>query len=309
MAVLQSPEPGEPVFLSARHLVGRSPTADTQVPSRSVSGEHAVFLWTGEGWQLKDLGSRNGTWVGEQQLTPGEPVTLHADDEIAFGDPSERWVVRSVREPTVAAWTPELVAEGEGRLLALPDEADPEVVIELDAARGWQLIRDGESHPVQHGASVEVAGSTYLISIPTSLAPVPMTTELREISITQNTIRRAELDFAVSADEEYIELTITVGGRPQRLAPRVHHYMLVVLARRRLEDIAEGVEESEQGWVYTSDLRKDLRITPNQYYVMSHRLRREVEDLGVVDASRLIEKRSTTRQIRIGATRLTVRRL
>jgi hypothetical protein len=309
MAVLQSPESSEPVFLSARHMVGRSPGADTEVTSRAVSGEHAVFLWTGARWELRDLGSRNGTWVGERQLGPGETAALAADDEIAFGDPGERWILRSDREPTVAAWTTGVVSEGEGRLLALPDEADPQVVIELDAAHGWQLLRDGESSPVQHGDEVVIGDVAWRICIPPVLSPVPMTAELREISITQDTIRRAELDFGVSSDEEYTELRVTVGPRAVTLPPRVHHYMLLELARRRLADAADGVVEAEQGWVYTSDLRRDLRITANQYYVMSHRLRREVEELGIVDATRLIEKRTTSRQVRIGATRLNVRSL
>ncbi|MCO4772021.1 MAG: FHA domain-containing protein [Deltaproteobacteria bacterium] len=309
MAVLMSPYSGAPEFLGARHLVGRSEVANIVVRDPAVSGEHAVFTWTGRVWELRDLGSRNGTWVDDRQLGPGERLPLELGNQIAFGDRKKRWELLSAAPPTVAGWTDGLVVEGEGRLLALPSEEDPQVVVELDPVRGWQMIREGESSPVRHGEMVTIGRTEFTISIPAALAPVPMTAELQEISITENTTRRMKLDFGVSADEEYIELTADVGGTSRRLAPRVHHYLLLVLARRRLADAAEGVAESEQGWVYTNDLRKGLRITANQYYVMTHRLRREVEDLGVVDASRLVEKRTTSRQVRIGVPDLTVRSL
>jgi len=306
VAVLENPSNAEPVFLSARHLFGRSPGVNTQISSPEVSGEHAVFLWTGERWELRDLGSKNGTWVGDTQLGPGERKVVAAGDAVAFGDPASQWILRSDGEPTVAAWTEGLVLEGEGQLLVLPNDDDPQAIIELDPVHGWQLIRDGKSSPVAHGDAVTIDGGTYRVSVPGVLAPVPMTAEMQDVSITENTIRRVGLEFAVSSDEEYIELTATVGDTPRRMAPRVHHYLLLVLARARLTDAADGVVESEQGWVYTTDLRRDLRITANQYYVMSHRLRREVEDLGVVDAVRLLEKRTTSRQVRIGVARLAV---
>ncbi len=309
MAVLVPPEGEAPAVLGARHMVGRSPGAHTRIPSRAVSGEHAVFLWTGERWSVRDLGSKNGTWVGDRQLAPGETVSLPSGSEIAFGEPENRWTLVSDFGPTVAAYHGREILEGEGRLLALPDEDDPEVVIELDPAYGWQAIRDGEALGVVDGEEVEAGGHTWTICLPNTLLPAPLTTELQEISITEKTIGRTSLDFAVSADEEYIELTAKVSGISHLLPPRVHHYLLLTLARTRLTDAAEGIAESEQGWMYTSALRKALRISPNQYYVMTHRLRRELEDLGVVDATRLVEKRTTSRQVRIGVSQLTVRPL
>jgi len=309
MAVLMHPGGDAPAILGARHLVGRSPGAHTRVPSRAVSGEHAVFLWTGERWELRDLGSRNGTFVGGRQLAPGETVTLKTGAEIAFGEPEARWVLASAAGPTVAAVSGREIMEGEGRLLALPDEDDPEIVIELDPAYGWQALRDGEAIGVVDGEELDAGGRSWRICLPSTLVPAPYTTELREISITEKTIGRTALDFAVSADEEYIELTAKVAGMPHQLPPRVHHYLLLTLARHRLTDAAEGVAESEQGWMYTSELRKALRISPNQYYVMTHRLRRELEELGIVDATRLVEKRTTSRQVRIGVSELTVRPL
>ncbi len=309
MAVLLDPESASPEILGARHLVGRSVVAHTLIRDRAVSGDQAVFQWTGSHWELRDLGSRNGTWVGGQQLRPGERRTLSKGDEIAFGDPSRVWVLESAAAPTVAAWTDGIIVEGEGRLLALPTPDDPLVVIELDPVHGWQLHRHGEASPVTDAEVVDVGGVDYTVRIPSSFTPIPVTAELGTIYSPQKTVGNMVLHFGVSADEEYIELTAKVGSARRQMPPRVHHYLLLILARQRLMDESEGVADAEQGWMYTSDLRQGLRISPNQYYVMVHRLRREAEDLGVMDASQLIEKRTTSRQVRIGTANLTIRNL
>ena len=137
---------------------------------------------------------------------------------------------------------------------------------------------------------------------------MPETAELKEISLDKR-VDLIRLDFAVSADEEYIEVTCALGDEREAIKPRSHHELLLLLARKRFDDAGEGVGESEQGWVYTSEVRSMLRISANQFYVMSHRCRKDLEDLGVVDAARIIEKRTTSRQIRIGVTDLTIRSL
>jgi hypothetical protein len=152
-----------------------------------------------------------------------------------------------------------------------------------------------------------LGGREFRLGLP-GASGVPQTAELREISLDRRTdVMR--LDFGVSADEEYIEVTAWLAGRAESIRPRAHLELLLVLARRRIEDAGGGVGSSEQGWVYTSDVRSMLRISANQFYVMSHRCRKDLEDLGVVDANRIIEKRTTSRQIRIGVADLTVHSL
>ena len=68
-----------------------------EVPDRWMSGEHAELCLTGEGWELRDLGSRNGTRVWGQQRS----VSVLSDGDV-FETGSTFWVFRSM-----------LVAEGE----------------------------------------------------------------------------------------------------------------------------------------------------------------------------------------------------
>ena len=51
-----------------------------------VSRRHARLRVTGEALQVEDLGSTNGTRVGEQALKAGEPMALHAGDKLRIGD-------------------------------------------------------------------------------------------------------------------------------------------------------------------------------------------------------------------------------
>src|SRR2546423_5173140 len=44
-------------------LIGRDPGCQLRVQSPLVSRRHAEVSWTGQGWLLRDLGSRNGTYV------------------------------------------------------------------------------------------------------------------------------------------------------------------------------------------------------------------------------------------------------
>jgi len=63
------------------YWVGRQATNDLQLEDNAVSRRHCLFLRVGEGCTLKDLESRNGTFVTgtpvtEQQLSPGDEIRI-----------------------------------------------------------------------------------------------------------------------------------------------------------------------------------------------------------------------------------------
>ena len=307
MALIRNDKTGSRVVLRSRHLVGRSAAVDTTVDTAGVSGEHAAFTWTGHGWELRDLGSTNGTFVGDRQVGAGERVKLAPGDRIGFGGTSDPWLVDTVAAPSVVAWSGEDLIEGEGPFLALPSLDDPDVVIERDDMH-WVLVQNDERTPLSDRETVVVRGRAWEIGLPTALAataPLGDASQLK--TLMERSLSGTSLAFAVSGDEEYLELTVTVAGEPNKLPPKAHQYLLLVLARSRMED-NEG-PASEQGWVYSSDLRKMLACSANQFHVMCHRCRREFEKLGVTDAPEIIERRTTSRQVRIGVARLVVGRI
>lgn len=64
-------------------LVGRSPESALVLEDDFASGRHARIFKGPEGWMVEDLGSTNGTFIGQQRLTTAVPVA--AGTEIRFG--------------------------------------------------------------------------------------------------------------------------------------------------------------------------------------------------------------------------------
>ena len=68
-------------------VIGRSADqCEFVVAHPTVSRRHARLRVAGEALQVEDLGSTNGTRVGEQALKAGEPVPLHAGNKLRIGD-------------------------------------------------------------------------------------------------------------------------------------------------------------------------------------------------------------------------------
>lgn len=67
-----------------RLTVGSDPSSDLVADGHGLSRVHAAFERYGEAWSVRDLGSRNGTFVNGDRVI-GERA-LHAGDEILLGD-------------------------------------------------------------------------------------------------------------------------------------------------------------------------------------------------------------------------------
>ena len=121
LAVMFGPRRGITRSLDRRLLVGRGPETDLQLIDEKVSREHCVFERLGEAVVLKDLGSRNGTWVNGERLTASH--TLVAGDQVGIGE-------------TVVAFAPDFEAlravDGESTLIL--SNAPPTQTIEAGAA-------------------------------------------------------------------------------------------------------------------------------------------------------------------------------
>jgi DNA-binding winged helix-turn-helix (wHTH) protein len=64
-------------------ILGRDPGAAVSIDDRSVSRRHARIVVEDEGATLEDLGSKNGTFIGEQKV--GSPTPLSDGDRIRIG--------------------------------------------------------------------------------------------------------------------------------------------------------------------------------------------------------------------------------
>jgi hypothetical protein len=293
-------EQGEAIRLATRAVLGRSVAGGIVIADASVSHEHAVVWWTGEQWLLKDLASRNGTWVGDVRCEPGAEIELRVGDALRLGRAAPL-LVGSLTPPVAEAHSlvtgRKIVAEAD--LLALPSPESPLVSLYRNIMAEWVVERDGEILPAEDLALIRTGGDVFRVYLP---VPGEETVRLRPAP----RIATIGLSFRHSLDEEDVRIAV-LDDRGEAIATlenRAHHYLLLVLARQRLADAALPAEQ--QGWLYQEELVRMLRTDDSGLNLHVFRGRKALAQAGVEDAATLIERRSGSRQLRIGVSDLAV---
>jgi hypothetical protein len=295
MARLSPLDDAKPWNPPSEALIGRSTMCTLQIDAADVSKEHASLRWVGDGWELRDLGSRNGTFVGGQRLAMGERASLLAGTVVRFGA-TAGYMVDDDGPPTAMARredTGEWVAAAH-RMLVLPSDDDPVATVHQDVSGRWVLELDGEASEVVHGGVVSVAGATWRLSLPS------LGDRTSEHAPSSRMLQGARLVFRVSSDEEHVALVVRTATEEIDLKARAHHQLALTLARLRLRDEAADVAKPEQGWVYHDELARMLATERTHVNVAIHRLRKQLEDAAFVDAASCVERRLTSGQLRLG---------
>lgn len=95
-------DPSQRYPLYARPLkIGRRPGNDIVIPDPYVSGTHASIEIVGNEVRITDLGSTNGTFLGEVRLTPNLPTPVEPGAILTLG--KSQFVVEWVVTPTEEA--------------------------------------------------------------------------------------------------------------------------------------------------------------------------------------------------------------
>lgn len=293
MGVLLHVRTGTEHTLSARVLIGRSGSCLLRLGANVVSGEHATLSWSGERWELRDLGSSNGTWLGERRLAHGERAAVTEGDAIGFGTRQDLWRLIDAGPPTAFARPVQGGApvRAEGGVLALPSAERPEHVL-LEVCEGqWVVETDSVQRPAANLDVVDAGGVFWRLYLPICL---PRTTQPEAEGPPPD---GPALRFTVSRDEEYVELSVLSSTGAQPLDSRTFHYMLLTLARLRERDT--DASPRERGWVYVDDLARQLGIDAGTVNVYLMRARQQLGKAGVPQGS-LIERRPGPR-LRLGS--------
>lgn len=308
MATLVHPILPRRFTLGPRTLVGRANHCTFQLKNRLVSGEHALLTWGDDGWRLRDLGSRNGTFVDGQPVRPGERVKLTAGCELTFAD--ERWHLADEGPPSATA---RLEGAAEPRratddLLFLPDEEDPRVMIFADRKTGdWIAEIGDEQQVVRDQEELLVGERVWHLGLPpvTPSGHMASTLGMDELTLSLSTLDR--LRFVKQRDGSMAELTIWYRHKPIPVPVRSHHALLAALAGATLDD--EGLPRPERGWRTIEALCDELAVDAAQLNTQIFRARRQFASMGVGGAARLIERRPQNRTIRLGVDRVEIRTL
>jgi S1-C subfamily serine protease len=130
---------GKRMVLSGGEItVGRSTDTDFQLnpfQDLRVSGHHAAFVLHGQGWAIRDLGSRNGTFLNGRRIS--EPSSLRDGDQIQFGENGPVAVFRLLHP-----------AEG---LPPLPPAVHPNTLSEADFTACYATAPGGDEPPSPQG--------------------------------------------------------------------------------------------------------------------------------------------------------------
>jgi pSer/pThr/pTyr-binding forkhead associated (FHA) protein len=299
---LKQIDDGRSITLGSRCLFGRHAACDVRIDNPRVSTEHASVHWVGDRWELRDLGSRNGTFVDGRKLGATERAVLAAGTTFSLGG-EDSFLLEDASPPVASARHGKTglrrnAAEG---LLVLPDDDHPEVSIFEDAAGHWVAEEGDETRLVADRGIVIADGEGWVLDLPNTAGAT------WEVGALLPTLETLSLSFGVSRDEEFIEVTVVHEGGRTPLPARSHHYLLLTLARAALSD--EAASAAERGWVDRELLCRMLATDPRKLNVDVFRVRKQLAALGIHGAAGIIARRPGTGQLRLGTHRVEVTKL
>jgi hypothetical protein len=304
MAELRRTDGTRSCLLMTEHLVGRSTQCALRLTAAYVSTQHALIRWDGRAWELLDRGSRNGTQLNGALLEPGKPARLLRDAVVTFGHADERWVLVDAGEPqtmAVSLDTGQALLGAQG-LIGLPSSKQPESTLYLASDGLWMIEQaNGEVEALSDGQIIECAGQRFRFCCPTSNSATETLTVAHERVV-------PTLHFAVSSDEDFVELTLEFPERRVALGSRSHNYLMLTLARQMLIDRAANLPEASCGWMDKDELADGFKMTPQQVDGEVFRIRKHFTQHGLPESTTIIERRPRTKQIRLGSMPLRIER-
>lgn len=265
------------------------------------------MVWREEGWFVRDLASTNGTFVDQKRAGAGERVRVVEGAGLQFGGDGDGLTYRLVDGSPPG---PAAVEAGTGRrfsgtgLLSLPSAEEPELTVFVSEDGEWICERDGEPFPVSDQMTIESSSSAWLLELPDDAADTRMSTTAGRPACSLEAIH---MSFRTSMDEEFVEVRVRLPSKDEfALSPRAFHYMLLTLARARQRDELAGLPATERGWLYTEELANSLAVTRQKLNLDVCRARQQLSGAGIDGAGRLVQRRPTSGQLRLGISLLTV---
>lgn len=279
------------IWLFREHTFGRGTACSTVLDRGAVSRVHARISWNGARWTLRDMASRNGTYLNGRRLAEGRSVDLDVGDRVHFGDlrVEYRLVDASPPESMVLVQEP----DGGSRKVALsscvtlPSPEQPLCTILCGRGDEYVLEREGGgTEPLDHGSVFQLGDLRCTVVLATDSSQSPQTAS------SDFDVGREEVEIAVSPDEESAEIVVRRWGEHQVFAPRAHFYLLAHLARVRQEQSVAGNDASDDaGWVDCESVCRDLRINREHLAQQVFRIRQDLKAASPELAERIVDRR------------------
>lgn len=291
MATMQNQNSGEWILLRPHHVFGRAKSkTDTCINDSTISLVHASVRWSETCWELIDH-SRNGTWLNDERLSRN--VNLSVGDKIAFKrDGTQTWILSDDTAPInmLVGLTDKAKNIALDAMHVLPNEENPELFLFTTEPGGWALAESGGIERKLSDGDIIAIGTELRWRFQMAL---PASATLHYELNSGNSIEKCTFEFSVSADEEHTSLKVNFADNSIDMGERVHHYLLLILARKRTEDYHNGFSESNAGWVEVSDLQKMLGLDYCHLNIHIYRARQQIKKQLCMDSndSGLLERR------------------
>jgi hypothetical protein len=274
MASLLNLKNGEVFHVMTQGVIGRNSSLSNIILNNpKVSRRHAILSWGGEGWLLQDT-STNGTYVNGVRLPYNAPKRLKQQDKISFADSDAGiWQVENL-DPPKSLHMPAATCRPVGVIddnKTLSNKGLLETTLYLTPEGDWGGVSQTELKGSKNKGSVRFDGRVWYFAKAISRAETACTVAQPVIGLSDINVH-----FKVSRNEEHVSLQLNIDNQRLDLGERIHHYLLLLLARQAMEDQAAGIEPSEQGWANIEQLIKMLKLTENHINMHICRFRQQV---------------------------------
>lgn len=280
--------------------LGRSRRSDIPIQETWVSSQHTAIRWNAQGWEVRDLGSRNGTTLNGRTLGPSTWHALVRNDVLTLGHATERWTLIDDSQPVAFAESARGRVVAVDGALELPSADAPEVEVYVDDAGRWHALRGDEEWAVSDGDLLAIGDSEWTLHVPEVLVA---TRDQRAKVVTTS-----KVVFLVSQDFEDIELEVHTAIGVDHFKHQAHNWLLLELARARLTDGAEDPSTvTEHGWCYRPDLADKLKIKKANFNMSVYRARHMFRARDFIDADEACQHRPGAGTVRLGFADIEIR--
>ncbi len=274
MAKLINLSTEDTVTLLIQHIFGRHPdTSHTILSQPDTSRMHASIFWDGEHWLLQDSSS-NGTFINDRQVARSVKHPLSKGDKIKFASlNAEAWefIDDSAPKSLLIPITPGLNAIELETLAVLPSEDNPEITLYMSPNGHWICESKAGISMLKSGDLVGNHDKTWRF-IEAKASEATINVDSDEVTIS----KQIGIYFDVSQNEEHVSLKFNLDGEEFDLSERNHHYLLLLLARKRISDMKNGIAPSEQGWIDKEALSQMLGQSESHINIQIYRFRKQI---------------------------------
>ncbi len=273
--------------------VGRGPANGLVLSDTTVSTHHAMIWAEGGKLWVRDLDSRNGTFLNGNRITAasafteGDTLRLGSSLELRLSGVHDEsslfgrgWLVEDttdgVRFPIIGSRLH--IGSGDDCHMYLAGEERAATLLVHGTGEVW-LGTDEEERELVDGGEFEVGGRKYRLLLATSTLEVPT----MEATIPNEYPYKlsATLNGAVGPEATLLR---TDKDRRFKVDAENRAVLLYLLARKAIEDRSGGMGDDDAGWCTDDEISTGIwgRNAPaaNSLHVLVYRMRKQIKKAG-----------------------------